>query len=142
MVDNYKDVQNTFLKLGIKAVFTGHFHSSDISSVRDNKNNELFDIETGSIVTYPCPYRIIEYSENNFAIHTNFIEHIDFPIPDGMSFTKYAQHQIEKGFDEILDNLISEYHSTFNKFIPDWASLFMKVPQPEIISGLLKKKSF
>lgn len=139
LVENYKDVQKLFMNLGIKTVFTGHFHSSDITSIRDAKNNELFDIETGSIVTYPCPYRIIDFNSNELAIRTNFINQIDFPMPNGMTFTQYAQHQIEKGFDEILENLITEYHSTFNQYIPKWASLFMKVPQPQIIAKLLQK---
>ena len=63
-------------------MFTDHMHSNDISKLTTDKGNELYDIETGSLVTYPCPTRSIEISrdikdnklEESLKINTNLIK--------------------------------------------------------------------
>ena len=58
MVDNYTDVSDQLMNAGLKIMFTGHFHANDIVEQRSG-NKVLYDIETGSIVVYPCSYRLI-----------------------------------------------------------------------------------
>lgn len=60
MLDNFAELQRLLMNAGVNVMFSGHFHASDISRVDDRLGNHLFDVETGSIVTYPCPYRIME----------------------------------------------------------------------------------
>lgn len=55
LVNNWKKDAKRLAQMGIKVCFTGHFHAQDIS----NKYG-LTDIETGSTVSYPHPYRIID----------------------------------------------------------------------------------
>jgi hypothetical protein len=54
---------------GVRAVFTGHFHSQNIAGAwwddggrRSSPPGKsfIYDIETGSLVTYPCAYRLVE----------------------------------------------------------------------------------
>ena len=40
-------------------VFTGHMHANDIASITTENGNTLYDIETGSVVTYPSPARSV-----------------------------------------------------------------------------------
>jgi hypothetical protein len=56
-------------------VFTGHFHAQDItSSVQPDR--WLYDIETGSLATYPCPYRVITISQQTLTVHSERISSI------------------------------------------------------------------
>lgn len=55
LVNNWKKDAKRLAQMGIKVCFTGHFHAQDIS----NKYG-LTDIETGSTVSYPHPYRLID----------------------------------------------------------------------------------
>lgn len=55
LVDNWKSCAKEIAGMGIKVCFTGHFHAQDISE-RDG----LYDIETGSTVSYPHPYRFVD----------------------------------------------------------------------------------
>ena len=48
---------------GVELVFTGHFHMQDIAEHRG-----LYDITTGSLVSYPHPYRICEIDEQKVRI--------------------------------------------------------------------------
>jgi hypothetical protein len=44
-------------------IFTGHMHAQDVvirGWTRDNEVRSLVDVETGSLSSFPCPYRIVE----------------------------------------------------------------------------------
>lgn len=137
MVDDFKRVQAKFLDFGLNVLFTGHFHSSDIVRIDDVDGNYLYEIETGSLVTYPCPYRMIDLAGNSINIETKYIEEIDFQLPEGMNFQVYARKQIEVGFNEMLPGFIHEYHHTFHEYIPKWAKSFVTVPDASELIGLL-----
>lgn len=97
----------------------------------------MYEIETGSIVTYPCPYRIIDVTGNSLNIRTEIIEHIDYELPDGMNFQAYAASLIEVGFSEMLPAIIHEYHHNIVKTVTRWMRFFVSVPDAERLSELL-----
>src|SRR5690625_4018902 len=41
----------------VKFVFTGHLHENGTAKYKSPKGNEIFNIQTGSTVTYPLPIR-------------------------------------------------------------------------------------
>lgn len=58
VVGNYKTVRNTLADAGIRVVFTGHFHTSDIAKDWNaDMTREIYDVNTGSLISYPCDYR-------------------------------------------------------------------------------------
>lgn len=62
-------------KSGIRLIFTGHIHGNDISSVKDN-DSTLYDVMTGSLITYPNSYRKVTISDKT-EISTDYITEID-----------------------------------------------------------------
>ncbi len=76
LVDDFEKVARMLAAYGVALVFTGHFHAQDITLTRfDNPDSFLLDIETGSLVTYPCPYRVITVSGGHTArVESRFIE--------------------------------------------------------------------
>lgn len=70
LVDDWKRFANLFADKGMKAVFTGHFHSNDISAFTSDKGNTIYDIETGTLSGYPFSYRFVELSEKGMDIKT------------------------------------------------------------------------
>jgi len=64
LVDGWKDMAKTFGSLGIHVVFTGHFHSQDISSYGRGKD-KVYDVETGSMVSHPMPLRFVTLTDNH-----------------------------------------------------------------------------
>jgi hypothetical protein len=66
LVDDWPAVGAQLADAGLKVIFTGHYHAQDASSVVavDAEGNPqvstLCDIQTSSLVQYPCAYRIAE----------------------------------------------------------------------------------
>lgn len=58
---------------GVKVIFTGHFHSNDITEYVSEKGNKIYDIETGALVSYPFAYRFVTIVENKLKVETRNI---------------------------------------------------------------------
>ncbi|HEY9611983.1 MAG TPA: metallophosphoesterase [Allocoleopsis sp.] len=56
MLDNACELVTILKKAGVNLVFTGHLHVQDVAY-----NEGVYDITTGSLVSYPHPYRIFEF---------------------------------------------------------------------------------
>ena len=80
-----------FADLGVSYVFTGHMHAQDIAKIVSREGNTIYDIETGSTVTYPCPIRHLELNNliatenpgHNLDVKTDYIKNITYTDSDG-----------------------------------------------------------
>ena len=61
MLENAPILREMLRKAGVQLVFTGHLHVQDIAH-----DNGLYDITTGSLVSYPHPYRILNFRTDNY----------------------------------------------------------------------------
>lgn len=89
LVDDYQRIASMMAAYGVAMVFSGHFHSQDITRATfEAPGRFLFDIETGLLVTYPCPYRVITVSSGYTAkIESHFIR----STPSYQDFYQHAQ---------------------------------------------------
>ena len=79
VVSNYETVRNTLADAGIRVVFTGHFHTSDIAKDWNaDHSREIYDVNTGSLISYPCDYREVTISANwdELSITTGHMEDV------------------------------------------------------------------
>ena len=76
LIDNWKNNAETLADNGLKVIFTGHFHSNDITQLTTLKGNKIYDIETGSLAGYPFPYRLMTLKDNKLNIESFFIDSI------------------------------------------------------------------
>lgn len=59
-VNDYATVRNALINAGVNVILTGHFHTSDIAKDWNNDESKaIYDINTGSLISYPCDYRIL-----------------------------------------------------------------------------------
>lgn len=77
-----------FADLGVSYIFTGHMHSQDIAKYTSKNGNTIYDIETGSTVTYPCPVRHVKLTNSisnsgkyNLNIDTELIKKVQYTDP-------------------------------------------------------------
>lgn len=49
---------------GVKYLFTGHTHDQDIAQYTAADGSVLYDVVTGSMFCYPCPYRIVTFGSD------------------------------------------------------------------------------
>jgi 3',5'-cyclic AMP phosphodiesterase CpdA len=111
VVDGYAALGETLVKNGLNVMFTGHYHANDVASSTFAAGT-LYDVETGSTVTAPSPYRIVDYSiaGKQLAISTrtvtatashpnDFVSYAKAYLIDGMTTLTTAQLQSAYGLD-------------------------------------------
>lgn len=62
LVNDYERLAAVYADAGMSYIFTGHMHANDIATVTTEAGNTLYDIETGSVVTYPSPARCVTFT--------------------------------------------------------------------------------
>ena len=96
VIQDWKDVSETLASWGLSLVFTGHFHANDITKeIYDD--HCIYDVETGSLVTYPSPYRIVDlHGDSTAVIRTFTVDDIDYDT-GGVDFPEYAENYLHEG---------------------------------------------
>ncbi|MDB9371750.1 metallophosphoesterase family protein [Nodularia sphaerocarpa] len=80
MLENSQELLQILQHYGVKLVFTGHLHIQDVAC-----SQGVYDITTGSLVSYPHPYRVFEFQQDNYGrewlqIRSHRVETVaDFP---------------------------------------------------------------
>jgi len=110
VIDDYQAVSRLFAEYGVRLVFTGHYHAQDVTVGRwDTEAGPrfLFDIETGSLVTPPNPFRVVQITADQRAIvESRFIDSIP-SRPSG--FPAYAEDYLAAGLEELVFQTVRGY---------------------------------
>ncbi|MDO5522689.1 MAG: metallophosphoesterase [Bacteroidia bacterium] len=73
LIEDWQKNAEILADAGLKVVFTGHFHSNDVSLLTSPAGNTIYDVQTASLAQYPFAYRVMELSDNKLSIDTRFI---------------------------------------------------------------------
>lgn len=107
VVDDYQTVSQAFARYGMKVVFTGHYHAQDIVKA-GLAQGTLFDIETGSLVTYPSPYRVMDLAGNGvLTVNSYQVTSIDFDL-GGQPFPAHAYNFLTNGLMSLSTYLLMQ----------------------------------
>jgi 3',5'-cyclic AMP phosphodiesterase CpdA len=108
VVDDSRALTDLLASYGVQLVFTGHFHAQDITRNQPDKSSRsIFDIETGSLITYPCPYRIVTITADQIcSIESRRIEVIE-SMPTG--FPDYARNYVFQGTLKKAEKALNKY---------------------------------
>lgn len=107
LINDRDVVAGLFSNGGVGAVFTGHFHANDITrGTPSTSTKSIYDIETGSAVTYPCPYRIVDVSSDTLAIATKHVDTINYDLAGEPDFQTYAHTSLSLGLETLIASLI------------------------------------
>jgi len=72
LIQDFVNFGNFLASWNVRFIFTGHYHAQDITRGEYN-GKSIYDIETGSLVTAPCPVRYVEIKNNEVNIRTDTI---------------------------------------------------------------------
>ncbi len=70
LVADWERESRRLAEAGLRLVFTGHYHTQDIALARFDEGRFLFDVETGSPLTHPCPVRFVDIEGSEVRIRT------------------------------------------------------------------------
>lgn len=105
ILDDWQKAANLFSDNGMHLIFTGHFHSQDVAMYQSVNGNTLYDVQTGSLITYPNPYRIVEINREGVVnIKSFFIE----ALSGYDDFKSYSQSFVKDGINGLLPTLLKE----------------------------------
>jgi len=95
-VNDYETVRDALIGAGVNVILTGHFHTSDIAKDwnGDDPVNPIYDINTGSLISYPCDYRMLTLSadKRTLGVKTESLEETASLIPSGSTSWKNWLH--------------------------------------------------
>lgn len=91
LVEEWEKNAGILADAGLKVIFTGHFHASDISQHTSPAGNTIYDVETASLAQYPFAWRIMTMNDTNLSIDTRFVN----DIPGNASFEEESRQQLE-----------------------------------------------
>jgi hypothetical protein len=93
--------------------------------MHSNGNKVLFDVETGSLVTPPSPFRMLRMDENNICIDTKHITSIDVTLPAELDFVTYSNLFLLEHLDGIFTYMLSSPpYNVPSEYIGSIAPLF------------------
>jgi 3',5'-cyclic AMP phosphodiesterase CpdA len=75
MLANAAELLSILSKYGVKLIFTGHLHVQDVAQFQD-----IYEICTGSLVSYPHPYRVVQVHTGS-QLRLNFESHRIKTVP-------------------------------------------------------------
>lgn len=78
LVEDYANIAAQLADAGLEVIFTGHMHANDIAAMTTENGNTLYDIETGSNLTYPSPMRFAQLREvaDSLVLSVSTLNHI------------------------------------------------------------------
>lgn len=137
LINDWIRTSERIANTGVRIVFTGHFHAQDIVW-RRFREGELYEIETGSAVTYPCPYRVATLYEDRLEIESYRIT-LKNETTGGLSLQDYAYKHLEAGIPGMTEFLIGyvqrkaperispEIADMIRQSVPYFKDLIMKI---------------
>ena len=97
---DYQQIGRMLAAYGVRVVFTGHYHAQDIVRA-DFTTGLVYDVETGSLVTYPCPIRFVSVQDGIMAIRSERITQIPSFAERKADFADYARDTVFRGINDI-----------------------------------------
>lgn len=95
LLADWATVARTLAAAGMNVVFTGHYHTQNITSRQWDDGVQLLEIQTGSLLVFPCPYRIVSLDgcASEIEVKSHFIEELpESAYPAGFdSFAGFAR---------------------------------------------------
>ena len=99
LIEGWENKSSELAGLGLKVVFSGHFHAQDIVKKVESDGSFMFDVETGSLVTWPIPFRTLTYTTaNKLIIHTGNVT----TLPGYTNFEEFAKQDLQQGMDTLI----------------------------------------
>lgn len=121
---------------GVKFIFTGHLHENGTARFITEKDHEIYDIQTGSTITYPLPIRHIKIDNKIGQIH-------GFEIYIKTELIRDFTYKDEFGRDVRIDDAI--LHTLQNQLSLKeviYNAIRIQANNPKLIKLNLKKELF
>lgn len=114
VITDYEQVRNRLADAGIRVILTGHFHTSDIAkNFNADLSQPIYDISTGSLISYPCDYRVLTLSADlrQLTVTTGHVT----TIPGDDHFNETAKQRLTESIRSQVENMSSALNLVANE---------------------------
>jgi hypothetical protein len=111
LVKDWRKASDMLASYGVRAVFTGHFHAQDIALRQSSSGRAIYDIETGSLITFPDPIRLVTVHADTqrMNIESSFVTDLPSFSERGMNFWEYSRDFVHEGTARIATRQLKAY---------------------------------
>ncbi|MCR4563182.1 MAG: metallophosphoesterase [Clostridiales bacterium] len=102
MLGNYEEITTMLADNGVNFIFTGHTHMTNVAVKTTEKGNKIYDINTGSLVAYPCPYRKLELTDTELKIETLTVDNFNWDF-GGKTAPEYVKDHFNGFLEDLFD---------------------------------------
>ncbi|MCR4436004.1 MAG: metallophosphoesterase [Clostridiales bacterium] len=106
LIQDYRYIGRLLASYGVRLAFTGHYHAQDITRADFNSSGFLYDVETGSVITSPCPVRYCTISNNKIKITS---KNLAEKLHPGTDFAKNAEQFVYNTAEREAYNTLRKY---------------------------------
>jgi len=93
LINDFYNFGKFLASWNVRLVFTGHYHAQDITRADFDNGKFIYDVQTGSLVTAPCPIRFLSIDHNILDIRTRTLVDKIYP---GTDFAANAQAFVKR----------------------------------------------
>ena len=114
--EDYLEVRERFANSGIRVVLSGHTHTSDICRYTSTEGHDIYDINCGCPISYPCDFRILKLNGNTLKVTTHSL--CDDMVLQDQKFSLNAENRLMKSVKGWADrwlakkNIINDFFTT------------------------------
>jgi hypothetical protein len=73
IVEDFANFGKMLASWDVRVGFSGHYHAQNVTRADFDNGKFLYDVQTGSLVTAPCPIRYVQIKDNVMHITSDFI---------------------------------------------------------------------
>lgn len=92
LIEDWRNKADSLADAGLNIIFTGHFHSNDITLHKSPSGNIIYDVETASLSQYPFVYRVMNLTDSTLSIESRFIT----SIPANSNLEEEYRYKVEE----------------------------------------------
>ncbi len=105
MLENSEELLQILRHYKVKLVFTGHLHIQDVAC-----SQGVYDITTGSLVSYPHPYRVFEFQQDNYGREwLQILSHRVETVPNFPNLQHFSRQWMGDRSFHFLVKLLTQY---------------------------------
>jgi 3',5'-cyclic AMP phosphodiesterase CpdA len=109
LLDDYPQIGNMLARFGVPVIFSGHYHAQDVALTRYEDGSVLYDVETGSLVSYPVVYRQVTIgADQTMTLRTGQITALPSFSTQGKDFPAYALEFTRSGVETVARQIMTD----------------------------------
>ncbi len=107
-IEQGDSIAQLLIQHGIHVIFTGHMHITNNSTYYNaERTDSIVELSTGSVVSYPCPYREITVHTDSclMTVSTPTLQ----SIPSQPNFQTFAKESLGKSAENLVDSQVGNF---------------------------------